>query len=188
MDSDDNIWVANFGGHRVTQLNGASGQPIAPNGYPSDALVRKHRGFYRSVRQCVVAQQLADRSDPDESRRRRTGCVHRTRGPSQDAIDRTATATLSLFNVAEKSGYFGYSIGQGNPSLAHLRCFAAKFASGAANRIYNNWNFRDGATAPFRNAGIAQLVEQLICNQQVVGSNPTAGSLVTKRSLSGLSG
>jgi hypothetical protein len=27
------------------------------------------------------------------------------------------------------------------------------------------------------NAGIAQLVEQLICNQQVVGSNPTAGSL-----------
>ncbi|PYL26116.1 MAG: hypothetical protein DMF37_03165, partial [Verrucomicrobia bacterium] len=48
VDSDDNIWVANFGGHRVTQLNGASGQPIAPNGYPSDALVRKHRGFYRS--------------------------------------------------------------------------------------------------------------------------------------------
>jgi hypothetical protein len=27
-------------------------------------------------------------------------------------------------------------------------------------------------------AGIAQLVEQLICNQQVVGSNPTAGSSV----------
>jgi hypothetical protein len=26
-------------------------------------------------------------------------------------------------------------------------------------------------------AGIAQLVEQLICNQQVVGSNPTAGLL-----------
>jgi hypothetical protein len=31
-------------------------------------------------------------------------------------------------------------------------------------------SFTDG------NAGIAQLVEQLICNQQVVGSNPTAGS------------
>ncbi len=31
------------------------------------------------------------------------------------------------------------------------------------------------------NAGIAQLVEQLICNQQVVGSNPTAGSLVNCR-------
>jgi hypothetical protein len=28
-------------------------------------------------------------------------------------------------------------------------------------------------------AGIAQLVEQLICNQQVVGSNPTAGSLTS---------
>jgi hypothetical protein len=34
----------------------------------------------------------------------------------------------------------------------------------------------------FRSAGIAQLVEQLICNQQVVGSNPTAGfsSIATK--------
>src|SRR6266513_302327 len=30
------------------------------------------------------------------------------------------------------------------------------------------------------NAGIAQLVEQLICNQQVVGSNPTAGSIVSQ--------
>jgi hypothetical protein len=31
-------------------------------------------------------------------------------------------------------------------------------------------------------AGIAQLVEQLICNQQVVGSNPTAGSIVKRDS------
>ena len=31
----------------------------------------------------------------------------------------------------------------------------------------------------FEYAGIAQLVEQLICNQQVVGSSPTAGSLGT---------
>jgi hypothetical protein len=30
-------------------------------------------------------------------------------------------------------------------------------------------------------AGIAQLVEQLICNQQVVGSNPTAGSVQYQR-------
>ena len=28
-----------------------------------------------------------------------------------------------------------------------------------------------------RIAGLAQLVEQLICNQQVVGSSPTAGSI-----------
>jgi hypothetical protein len=39
---------------------------------------------------------------------------------------------------------------------------------------------RSGAIAAnlwflFEYAGIAQLVEQLICNQQVVGSNPTAG-------------
>jgi hypothetical protein len=38
------------------------------------------------------------------------------------------------------------------------------------------------ATAKYRSfqtsikAGIAQLVEQLICNQQVIGSNPIAGS------------
>jgi hypothetical protein len=31
------------------------------------------------------------------------------------------------------------------------------------------------------NAGIAQLVEQLICNQQVVGSNPSAGFIVRPR-------
>ena len=33
---------------------------------------------------------------------------------------------------------------------------------------------------PLVNAGIAQLVEQLICNQQVVGSNPFAGFLVIR--------
>jgi hypothetical protein len=35
-------------------------------------------------------------------------------------------------------------------------------------------------------AGIAQLVEQLICNQQVVGSNPTAGSLNFRFSIADL--
>ena len=50
VDGNDNIWVANFGGERVTQLCGAkpencppgyrTGQPIAPDGYHSDALVR----------------------------------------------------------------------------------------------------------------------------------------------------
>jgi hypothetical protein len=30
----------------------------------------------------------------------------------------------------------------------------------------------------FRLAGVAQLVEQLICNQQVGGSNPFAGSIL----------
>ena len=38
-------------------------------------------------------------------------------------------------------------------------------------RCCDNWNI------PEEDAGIAQLVEQLICNQQVVGSSPTAGSL-----------
>ena len=39
---------------------------------------------------------------------------------------------------------------------------------------------RDGQNmvlfTPPHEAGIAQLVEQLICNQQVIGSNPIAGS------------
>jgi hypothetical protein len=35
------------------------------------------------------------------------------------------------------------------------------------------------ATFPRIFAGIAQLVEQLICNQQVVGSNPSAGSITS---------
>jgi SAM-dependent methyltransferase len=53
------------------------------------------------------------------------------------------------------------------------------------NRGIHLLNRRDRATRWFTeiNAGIAQLVEQLICNQQVVGSNPTAGSsLRSKRS------
>ena len=33
------------------------------------------------------------------------------------------------------------------------------------------------ASRPAPNAGIAQLVEELICNQQVIGSNPIAGSI-----------
>jgi hypothetical protein len=32
-------------------------------------------------------------------------------------------------------------------------------------------------------AGVAQLVEQLICNQQVIGSSPIASSSSSKRSL-----
>src|SRR2546430_10140412 len=40
----------------------------------------------------------------------------------------------------------------------------------------------------YGNAGIAQLVEQLRCNQQVVGSNPTAGSLVNCSFLGGCRG
>jgi hypothetical protein len=33
---------------------------------------------------------------------------------------------------------------------------------------------------PTKLAGVAQLVEQLIRNQQVVGSSPTAGSIIFK--------
>ena len=32
-------------------------------------------------------------------------------------------------------------------------------------------------------AGVAQLVEQLICNQQVVGSNPIASSIIANGAL-----
>jgi hypothetical protein len=42
---------------------------------------------------------------------------------------------------------------------------------------YYNFTFLPGPSTPLRRAGgVAQLVEQLIRNQQVVGSSPTAGS------------
>jgi hypothetical protein len=52
------------------------------------------------------------------------------------------------------------------------------FQQEGGNRGIRLLDLRDRATRRFTevNAGIAQLVEQLICNQQVVGSNPTAGS------------
>ena len=50
VDGNDNVWVANFGGFRVCHFAGANpegapfglapGDPIAPNGYYSDALTR----------------------------------------------------------------------------------------------------------------------------------------------------
>jgi hypothetical protein len=58
-----------------------------------------------------------------------------------------------------------YSTTQSRPA----RCFrGAVFALDFCNSRARYW--------PRIFAGIAQLVEQLICNQQVVGSNPTAGS------------
>jgi hypothetical protein len=38
-----------------------------------------------------------------------------------------------------------------------------------------------GALEPTLNAGVAQLVEQLIRNQQVIGSSPIAGSRITSK-------
>jgi hypothetical protein len=50
VDGNDNVWVANFGGRRLSQLCGArsehcppgrkTGEAIAPHGYPSNALLR----------------------------------------------------------------------------------------------------------------------------------------------------
>lgn len=40
VDGDDNVWVANFGGFRVSAFHGDTGAPIAPHGFHSDALVR----------------------------------------------------------------------------------------------------------------------------------------------------
>ena len=46
------------------------------------------------------------------------------------------------------------------------------------NGVYNGGGGRPSERLFYLvNAGIAQLVEQLICNQQVIGSNPIAGSL-----------
>ena len=40
VDGNDDIWIANFDGYRVSHLSGANGEPIAPDGYHSDALQR----------------------------------------------------------------------------------------------------------------------------------------------------
>jgi hypothetical protein len=53
----------------------------------------------------------------------------------------------------------------------------ARFKLTGTNHGYNRGRKqKETRYFPLVNAGIAQLVEQLICNQQVVGSNPTAGS------------
>lgn len=39
-DGNGDVWVANFGGKRVSAFHGDTGQPIAPHGYFSDALER----------------------------------------------------------------------------------------------------------------------------------------------------
>jgi len=40
VDGAGNVWVANFAGQRLSHINGATAQPIAPDGYPNDGLVR----------------------------------------------------------------------------------------------------------------------------------------------------
>ncbi len=40
VDGDDNIWVANFGNQTVSAFHGDTGNPIAPLGFRSDALMR----------------------------------------------------------------------------------------------------------------------------------------------------
>jgi hypothetical protein len=65
-------------------------------------------------------------------------------------------------------------------SAVYLLYLSAKFAS--AGRLKSWYTLAQSSGSRHEvvftevNAGIAQLVEQLICNQQVVGSNPTAGS------------
>ena len=61
--------------------------------------------------------------------------------------------------------------------------FSARLSrpAGCTQKGYNlgvQWAFQtvSKVLVSLVNAGIAQLVEQLICNQQVVGSNPSAGS------------
>ncbi len=40
IDGAGNLWVANFGGYRVSHFDGQTGEPIAPSGYWSNALER----------------------------------------------------------------------------------------------------------------------------------------------------
>jgi hypothetical protein len=48
----------------------------------------------------------------------------------------------------------------------------------AARRYINPFSHREARP---QRASVAQLAEQLICNQPVVGSNPSAGSIIFKQ-------
>ena len=56
-------------------------------------------------------------------------------------------------------------------------CFLLCFFDFFLNTLFTD-NYCFGMLLNFLDAGVAQLVEQLICNQSVVGSNPIAGSII----------
>src|SRR5262249_52035810 len=85
---------------------------------------------------------------------------------------------VSIAIHARHVGAFGERGSRGhNPFISHKRFMV----SGTGSR-------RDVTSAPGedevcyseKNAGVAQLVEHLICNQRVGGSNPSASSIVFK--------
>ena len=59
-------------------------------------------------------------------------------------------------------------------------------ARALAHRPSRNLN-RQGESKSQQNAGIAQLVEQLICNQKVAGSIPAAGTSNPSKAIHGRS-
>ena len=56
----------------------------------------------------------------------------------------------------------------GRPAERLARAFGAEYGP------------RESANQPLATAGLAQLVEHLICNQGVVGSNPASGTNIFK--------
>jgi hypothetical protein len=66
----------------------------------------------------------------------------------------------------------------GGDGIQFPSCMDKSFGMPYTIGVYNGGGERSSERLfSLVNAGIAQLVEQLICNQQVVGSNPSAGSM-----------
>ena len=85
--------------------------------------------------------------------------VARVKLPSaQMALLRRSSLKISFFRFLPSSHYFF--------------AFFKKAVDKLTSRCYNNHRCERGSCC----AGVAQLVEQLICNQQVGGSNPSTSS------------
>jgi DNA-binding beta-propeller fold protein YncE len=108
VDGADNVWVANFGGKRLSELCGTRpqscppgkrrpGAPISPNetGYGFDGLVRDTAGRDRPLRQRLAGQQLEDGADPDQPRRLPGRRLPRRGGAAPHPADRPAGTALS---------------------------------------------------------------------------------------------
>ena len=85
-------------------------------------------------------------------------------------ISRTIVRWFFLAEAKKLCGGIG-----GNSSIGRATAFQA-VGCGFESRFPLQIPIPTGGT----NAGVAQLVEQLICNQQVAGSNPVASSINSK--------
>ena len=66
-----------------------------------------------------------------------------------------------------------------------MQCLWAVSSAGRASALQAEGHRFEPYTAHHKFAGVAQLAEQLICNQQVVGSSPITSSIFLKNLIRG---